>query len=406
MTGSPILMPKLGLTMTEGLLSSWLVAAGDEVVAGDVLFVVETDKIATEIVAQGPGRIIELRAREGETVDVGATVATWTGNPVGAEADPKAGADTQEVPAEPVAPSPGVKTVGATSVEVAASAPSSSERIVATPLARRIARQHGVDLAGVVGTGPRGRIKAADVLAGDKPALGRSSPRPQQASRPARPIEQTVARRLTEAKRNIPHFYVAGDADVTRLLGLVEELNADTGARRLTLTHFIIKAVALAMRDAPDFNVLWDDGSIVTPGTVDIGMAVDTERGLLVPVLRGVEGMSLDMLAQTAGAMVKWAREGGLTQGDMEGGVISVSNVGMFGSTYLMPIINPGQSSILGVAGIKPVFRPDDRGDPVLRREMGLALACDHRVLDGVKAAKFLNRIIEHLGNPLTLLRG
>ena len=211
---------------------------------------------------------------------------------------------------------------------------------------------------------------------------------------------------MTEAKQTIPHFYVMADADVTRLLALRDELNAAAGDMRLSLTPFVVAAVARAMRRLPEINRIWDDGELVTLDGIDIGLAVITERGLMAPVLRNADRLSLEGLARALQNLVARARRGRLTAADLAGGVISVSNVGMFGAAQLIPIINPGQAAILGVAAVRPAFRPDDKGQPSLRQELGLVLSCDHRVLDGVSAARFLGAVTESLRQPLTLLRG
>jgi pyruvate dehydrogenase E2 component (dihydrolipoamide acetyltransferase) len=394
--GAAIVMPKLGLTMTEGLLASWRVQPGDEVNPGDVLFVVETEKIATEVEAQGSGRIETIEVTEGSTAPVGAVVATWSGTTTASNGEAPSPSDT--------ARSPG---------------PELGDRIVATPLARKLARGAGIDLSALRGSGPRGRIKARDVEAAmASPSAAASSTRTEtpptrqiQAEglpgtrRPATAIEKIVARRLSLAKQTIPHFYVQAEADVTRLLALRDELNAAGDAPRISLTHFVVAALARALTKSPEMNVLWADDDIVQLGGADIGIAVDTERGLLVPVLRGAHALPLDNIAAAATTLFARAREGRLDAADLEGGAISVSNVGMFGASYLTPIINPGQSAILGVAAIRPAFRPDAAGQPVLRQEMGLVLSCDHRVLDGVKGARFLDRVTTLLQQPLSLLR-
>lgn len=293
---------------------------------------------------------------------------------------------------------------------------------MATPLARKLARDAGIDLSGLRGSGPRGRIKARDVeaaiTAGPKisatpPSAGAGQPPAPHAHaercpgtrRPASAIEKVIARRLTQAKQTIPHFYVQAEADVTRLLALRDELNASGDTPRISLTHFVVAALARALVKSPEMNVLWAEDEIVQLDGADVGIAVDTERGLLVPVLRDAHRLRLDDLAAVAAALVSRAREGKLDAVDLEGGVISVSNVGMFGASYLTPIINPGQSAILGVAAIRSAFRPDAAGQPQLRQEMGLVLSCDHRVLDGVKAARFLDRVTTLLQYPLSLLR-
>lgn len=379
-------MPKLGLTMTEGLLASWNVKPGDEVRPGDVLFVVETEKIATEVEAQAEGRIQSLEVEPGRTVPVGAVVATWTG--------PAAAAGVAEGEA----------------AERTRAAPSTG-RIVATPLARRLARQQRIDLARLRGSGPNGRIKAADVESALRAGAAEAKPpasarRSAEAGRrPATPMEKIVARRLAAAKQTIPHFYVLAEADVSFLLRVRAELNADGKATRISVNHFVVAAVGRALAEMPEMNAVWQDDEIVTPAGTDVGIAVDSERGLIAPVLRDAGAMSLDALAAAATALVERARQGRLAPADLEGGAISVSNVGMHGASHLVPIVNPGQSAILGVGAVKPVFRPNAAGAPELRQEMGLVLSCDHRVFDGVRAARFLDRITRFLEAPLSLFR-
>lgn len=382
----PIVMPKLGLTMTEGLLASWRVKPGDRVQKGDVLFVVETDKIATDIEAPGTGEIASIEVAEGSTVPVGAVVATWIGS---------------NMPASLLA-APAIAT----------------GRVLATPLARRLVRQTGLNLATISGSGPRGRIKARDVeaacAAAPVPAVASSAPpvAPPAAPslglserRPASSMEKTVARRMTEAKQAIPHFYVQADADVTRLLALRDELNVAEGFARVSLTHFVIAAVARTLAQMPEINRIWDADEIVTLDGIDVGLAVATERGLLAPVLRHADRMGLDGIARACGDLVARARGGRLVAEDLAGGALSVSNVGMFGASHLIPIINPGQAAILGVAAVRPAFRPNAAGQPCLCQELGFVLSCDHRVLDGVSAARFLDGVMQFLRQPLTLMR-
>lgn len=400
---APIVMPKLGLTMTEGVLSSWRVAPGHKVKPGDILFVVETEKVANEIVAEAEGEIEALLLAEGETALVGATVATWVTSAT-TDAPLERAADVAErapAPSPPIAP--------------AARANDAPARLVATPFARKLAKTHGVDLRDVVGGGPNGRIKAAGILAAI-PSSAPVSPAPEprtpaielaagESQRPASATERSIARRLTESKRTIPHFYVLAEADVTGLLAFRAKANAAGTSPRLTLTHFVIAAVARALVETPAANGVWRDGRIVTLGGVDVGVAIDTEFGLLAPVLANVDRQGLNAIASALSELARKARERRVTEDDLRGGAITVSNVGMFGSSHLVPIINPGQSAILGVAAVRPAFRPDAEGAPKLCQELGLALSCDHRLWDGMKAARFLNLIVQFLEQPLNLLR-
>ena len=392
-----ILMPKLGLTMTEGVLTEWKVAPGDRISAGEVIFVVETDKIANDVEAQQDGVIEALLAEPGDVVPVGGAVASLAvegGHSAGDEA-----AAQPEVPAE-------VSQGGA------------QPRIIATPLARRMAAASGLDLAKVSGSGPRGRIMAEDVRlaqgSGDasvalpeapRPVAKKPSPTRKAQLRELGQFQKVAARRLTESKQNIPHFYVFAEADVTGLLELRSQLNDGSGHAKLTVSHFLIAAVARAVEAVPQMNCVWAGDALRELPTVDVGLAVESPKGLVAPVLQDFADLTLDEIATAANALVERARAGKLSGGELEGGAITISNVGMFGATGLLPIINPGQSSILGVGASQPVFRPDDNGQPVLRQVLNLALSCDHRVVDGALAARFLQIVSKQLEAAANLLR-
>ncbi len=399
-----LVMPKLGLTMTEGLLAEWRVEPRQRVRRGDILFVVETEKIANEVEASAEGTIEEILVPAGEVVPVGAVLAHWTSAAAGPiDAQPPAVEAAHTAP--PLAAEQGKAARPATLL-----ARKSDGRVLATPLARRLARQVGIDLHEVSGSGPRGRIKAQDVRAAktqsakaEKALSGLPSAGGER--RLASSYETTVARRLTAAKRDVPHFYVVSEADVGAMLALRGELNDDKGRERISINHMLLVAVARALAKTPEANRVWRDGEIEQFASVDIGIAVDTERGLIVPMLRDLAGVPLDIVARRAAALIEQTRRGELSLDDTSGGAITISNVGMHHVTYLAPIINPGQAAILGVGSVRDVFRPNADGQPVLRREMGLVLACDHRVLDGVRAAALLNRITSYLETPLRLLR-
>ncbi|WP_132258903.1 dihydrolipoamide acetyltransferase family protein [Paucimonas lemoignei] len=397
-----LLMPKLGLTMTEGLVAEWCVAPGASVKQGDVIFVVETEKVANEITADADGVMGEILVPVGETVPVGAVVARWTG--------PGQRTSSETAAAAPAAES---KPVSLPPQAVAAPA-TSGGRIVATPLARRQAEELGVALQTVQGSGPHGRIKAADVraaVANRKEAAPAALPAQQTAiapaaeRAPASSLVQAMARRMVEAKQNTPHFYLSAEAEVSELLALRARLNAQQGQVKLTLNHFIVAAVARALEALPQQNRIWDGGDVVQFRTIEVGVAVSTERGLMAPVLHDLGGCSLDEIARRADQLVQRVRDGKASREDMQGGAITVSNAGMFNVNYMTPIINPPQSAILGVGSIRDVFRPDANGAPVLKREMGLVLAGDHRLHDGTSGLQFLNRVIGFLQDPYLLLR-
>jgi pyruvate dehydrogenase E2 component (dihydrolipoamide acetyltransferase) len=398
-------MPKLGLTMTEGSVSEWMVAPGDAVTKGQVLLVIETEKVAHDVEAEHDGTLVDIVVPAGETVDVGTLLGriestSAVDTPVAAAAANDAPATDADVRAASLLPppeSPAAETIARTA---------RGKRVVATPLARKHAAAAGVDLRDVAGSGPGGRVKAQDVDATAK-AAGASKPPGTFAAHARRvrpsPAHVVAARRLAQSKREIPHFYVASEAEVSTLEAQRAAHNANAPNARLTLNTLLVAAVARALADLPDANAVWIDDELAVFDTVDVGIAVHTPRGLYVPVLRDAGAKPLAAIAHDSAALVARARAGELGADEMAGGAITVSNAGMHDVTYMTPIIAPAQSAILGAGSIREVFRPDAEGRPALRRELCLVLAADHRVFDGVSALQLLNRIIQHLEHPATL---
>tara|TARA_R100000005_G_scaffold38740_3_gene18138 strand:- start:19299 stop:20528 length:1230 start_codon:yes stop_codon:yes gene_type:complete len=404
--GTELIMPKLGLTMTEGTISEWVVAPGDSFSKGDVILVVETEKIANEIEAPADGVFKDILVPAGETVPVGAAIARWNiGAAIAMDKMPKDGSPvTSETPEKQQASAPAASA----SAPIARAARDAGTRIVATPLARRIARQNNIDLGQVSGSGPRGRIKADDVRAAIPALAAKPREGARQVAAPSRraptSYEATVARRLSEAKRETPHFYLATEVDAGRLLDLKDQLNDEISGVKISVNHLIIAAVAKALAEDEKANSVWQEGEIVTYDSVDIGVAVNTDNGLFAPVLKNLGDQDIVSIAAAAKAMVEKARSGKLAGDDLAGGATTISNAGMFDVTYMSSIINPGQSSILGVGSIRETFRPSKKGKPVLKQEMGLVLSCDHRIFDGVSGLTFLNAIKSYLEKPLKLL--
>lgn len=409
-SSQPIVMPKLGLTMTEGMLAEWKVSPGDTVKAGDVIFVVETDKISNEIEATADAVVTALHVAAGDTVQVGEVIATF------ASESPLQG-DTGLEAMEPHSPDPAPPEVNVVASEAAPKA-APDDRIIATPLARRLAAAARIDLSSLTGSGPRGRIRAPDVIASKDQTSGEMLPKPASTSPPpnveiedrgtVRPFggyQKVTARRLTEAKREIPHFYVMAEADVTDLLELRKRLNSDGAHAKLTVNHFIITAIARVLFNMPEANIAWTEGGVLELAQVDIGVAVEGPNGLVAPVLKDIGHAAVDEVAASAARMVERVRAGRLSSAELRGGAVTVSNVGMFGATGLIPIVNPGQSSILGVGRNRELFAPDAAGSPVLRQILTLTLSCDHRVIDGALAARFLHQVQRGLEAPLSLLR-
>ncbi|KAB2533478.1 hypothetical protein AL035_20690 [Salipiger aestuarii] len=416
-----LVMPKFGLTMTEGLLTEWHVAPGAAFHAGDVLFTVETEKVANDVEAEADGVLAKIFVPEGETVPVGSPVARLA--QAGKDAG-RAGEETQSTrpaPASDTEDAPSARKLMAEHDLAREQVTPTGRngrvtkgdvlRVIATPLARSIATKQGLDLHAVEGTGPMGRIKARDVEAAAKLST-RPLPAPTPAPEPA-PAREIVpdaarlatARRVSAAKRDIPHFYVSHEAELSALTGLRGQLNADPDAPRVSVTHMLIRALGVALTEHPAMNRIWAGDQIVAFSQANIGMVTQTPDGLRIPVIRDAGGTALDDIATQARDLATRARSGELGASDVGDGVISISNVGMMGVTSLTPIINPPNAMILGVGAERQLFRPDENGAPALRREMTLTLACDHRIIDGADAARFLAELVALLETPLRLLR-
>lgn len=388
----PLVMPKLGLTMTEGVLLEWHVGAGDEFRAGDMLFVVETEKVANEVQADIDGIIDELLVEEGDIVPVGMPLATLKGDRV------------SELPEK-------VVTTAEAAVSAVATEPrqfvkdSDSSRIVSTPLARKRARELGVDLSQVAGSGPGGRIKVNDLdhlgdsVAQEMPRLQSEHGLQAQEISPSA-ARLAIARRVSAAKTNVPHFYITQDVEVSALQVFRATINKRSPEIRISVTHLLIKALGVAMAELPTTNRIWVDDKILAFNQVDIGMVTETADGLRVPIIRDAGRRTLEEVAIEARTLASRAQDGSLTQKEVGGGSVSISNVGMFGASSLIPIINAPQAMILGVGSEQALFRPDEAGHPVLHKEICLTLACDHRVHDGADAARLLARLARILKNP------
>lgn len=416
-------LPKLGLTMTEGIVSEWLVQPGATFAAGDLLYVVENDKVANEIEAEADGTLLETIVSAGDTVPVGEVIGYWDDGQ-GESAAPAQAVEPQaqavQDAGKPAAESaaPALQEAGSEHSASPEQADEDSHRIVATPYARKLAREHSVALGSLAGTGPHGRIVARDVEVASAAKAKPVAPTPVVKAVAAAPVQlapgqsltaptamqATIARRLTASKQEIPHFYLALDIDVTRLVTLRKEVNRAQEEHRLTLNHFIVMAVARALHQMPEANRVWTDEGILSFTQIDVGVAVSTEDGLLAPAVCDVGNVSMGALAQQLNAVIERARAGRMNQADLGSPAITVSNAGMHHVHFMGSIINPGQSMILGVGSVKAVFRPDGEGQPELRQEMGVVLSADHRIIDGVRGLKFLNIVRELLEQPVRLL--
>lgn len=451
-------MPQLAAGGTEATIQSWLVAVGDEVTTGQAIVEIETEKAVVEHEADAAGVLAGILVAAGDAAGVGAPIAIIAESgetaeqamaEAGAEPGDSGPADAATEPARPTASDPSEPVdhaVPEDSAAMASAAPSETDetapaqgvpgeghsRLFASPLVRRLAREHRIDLSTVQGSGPNGRIVRRDVdeliaapasTAGPESGARRpdtaaaapveTAPEPAAAYTPHTDVSYTdtphtgmrraIARRLVESKATIPHFTLTADCRVDELL----ELRARFGERtpvKPSVNDFVLKAVAAALTDVPEANAIWTDDATRRFRSVDLAVAVSVTDGLVTPVLRGVERMSLGEISAVVRDLAGRGREGKLKQHELEGGSFSVSNLGMYGTRQFSAIINPPHSGILavGAAERRPVVGADGALDSATL--MTVTLSADHRVLDGALAARWLAAFVERIENPLSLL--
>jgi pyruvate dehydrogenase E2 component (dihydrolipoamide acetyltransferase) len=423
-------MPEVAAGAIEAVLAEWLVPENTAFSAGDPIVVVETEKAVVEVEAESDAQILKTLVGAGSTVEVGSPVAvladpTETVDDLGAllaqlgVSDPAG--ENPGVVAGPTAPADQVPE----SVRQEARGGSGNRgRVFASPLARQMLKRSGMSLHELTGTGPNGRIVRRDVerVLADRgapaaeltataaghiatAAPGRTQP-PRLAtsasiSTPHSPLRRAVARRLTESKQTIPHFYLKSTCTIDRLLTLREELNA-VSSERISVNDLIVKAVARAHVLVPEMNVIWTDDALLQFDTVDIAIAIASERGLLTPVLRSVDSMSVGSVAAAVKGYVRQAADGRLRQSDLEGGSISVTNLGMFGVEEFAAIINPPHAAILAVGAGRPEPVVVDGAVEVATR-MTVVLSVDHRAVDGALAARWMQTFQRVVEQPFQL---
>ena len=382
-------MPQLGETVTEGKITVWFKSVGDVIAPGDNLFEIETDKVSMEVPATSGGILREIRVKTGEVAPVSAIVA------VIGDSEAKARPATLDPYNEVHTPA---RNFGPATIANGAKA---------SPLARRVAFEAGVDLTTVKGSGPHGRIHAADVKAvkAVKPSVTAPVTDAPFERVPLDAMRRTIARRLVEAKQTVPHFYLTADVDISRLLTLREEANAVLPSK-LSINDFVIKAFALALQRVPAANAVWGgdaEAAILRYKHSDVGVAVAIEGGLFTPVIRKAETKSLSTISAEMKDLAARARERKLLPHEYQGGAASVSNLGMYGVREFAAIINPPQSTMLAVGAgqRRPVEAPN--GSIAFTTLMTVTLSCDHRVVDGALGAQLLAAFKAVMENPITL---
>ena len=446
-----ILMPALSPTMEEGTLAKWLVKEGDSVASGDVIAEIETDKATMEVEAVDEGVVAKLIVAAGtEGVAVNAVIAVLAeegedpasvqpGGGGGAPA-PAPAPEPASAPASasaPAAPAPEKAPVAPAALVAAPAA--SGDRVLASPLARRLASQNGLDLSAIGGSGPNGRVVKRDIEAAIASGGAKAAPRaaasapssavagqpipagagpdPRKIAAqldmayeeiPANNMRKTIARRLVEAKQTVPHFYLTVDIELDALLALRGQINkAVPEGVKISVNDMIILASAKALMDEPDTNASWAGDAVLKYASADVAVAVATENGLITPVIRDVQTKGLPEISAEMVDLASRAREGALKPHEYQGGTFTISNLGMFGIREFAAVINPPHGAILAVGkGEKrPVVRTTDKGDELaIATVMSVTLSCDHRVVDGAVGARWLNAFQQRLENPLSML--
>lgn len=408
-----VLMPQLGLTMEEGTVSQWIKHEGDQVKAGDVILEITTDKLTNEVVSEYDGVLLKIVAQEGEDVPVKGLLAY-----IGQPGEAVGGAAPAAAPAAPAA------EAAPAAAPVAAPAPAAAAngaRIRISPLARKTAAKLGVNYAAIAGTGPSGRIVLKDILAASE--AQKSAPAPAASAAAAAPapragslelmegdtvekltgMRKVVAQRMLQSHTEIPPVTQNIKVDVTALMKFRKTLLAETG-EKYSVNDLVLKAVAKCLKTHPEILVSYDGDQVIHRAHVNIGMAVALDTGLIVPVIRDADKMSLSELARTAKDLATRAKENKLLPDEYKGSTITVSNLGMFGIETFTPIINQPDAAIVGVCAIEDELDMDEEGKLFKKQVMRLSVTLDHRLIDGAVLAKFQMDLRDLLQSPMSIL--
>ncbi|WP_304452676.1 dihydrolipoamide acetyltransferase family protein [Nocardiopsis sp. YSL2] len=428
---SEIQMPRLSDTMEEGVISTWVKKVGDKVAAGDVLVEIETDKAVMEYEAYEDGFLVKQSVNEGDTVPIGAVIGVIADSPdaevaesaPAAPAEPAAEEEKQEAAAEqpaPAAPAPAAEQSGE-------SGGGEGPRPRTSPLARRLAKEYGLDITRIQGSGPKGRVVRADIEAAAKNGTAAQTTAPSTPAAPAEAapaaqapafddgraseelkvsnVRKVIARRLTESKQQVPHFYLRRTIDAEALNAFRSQINeqlASTGAK-ISFNDLIVKACATTLKLHPAVNTSWVDDKLLQHHRVNVGVAVAVDAGLVVPVLHDTDKATLSEISTRTRELAGKARDGKLKPQEMSGGTFSVSNLGMFGVDSFSAVINPPEAAILAVGAMRQEAVVVD-GEVAVRNRISLELSVDHRAVDGAVGAAFLKDLAEILEEPMRII--
>ena len=419
---SVIRMPEVLAGAAEAVLSRWMISEGQDVAVGDTLAEIETEKANVDYQAEEQGKLARVLIEPGQSVQVGTPIAVFaavgdTEEDIDAALAAAGGGSASAAAAAVHAdPDPVAVATAPVAVETPVLATHLGGRISVSPLVRKRAREEGIDLSQVRGTGPGGRIVKKDLEAfTSSPATPSAAPQVAASStapapsgeagytdRPHTSMRRAIARRLTESKTTVPHFYVTADCRMERLLEARTQMNEATGIK-ISVNDWVMKAVATALMEVPDANVIWRDDALRYFDRADIAVAVAVEGGLFTPVLRGVESMSLTQINAEVTRLAMKAREGKISLPEIEGGSFSVSNLGMYGTDAFQAILNPPQSGILAVGAAREAAVVEN-GQLVAGTVMTVNLSADHRAVDGALAAEWMKAFRHYIENPLALL--
>ena len=398
-------MPQLGLTMEEGTIETWHKKEGDKVAKGEILLEIATDKITSEIESEFDGVVLKLIAAEGEDVPVQGVIAI-----IGEEGEQ---VDTGSKPAYPIEESKVQESIREVAVKSETLAPVTSEggRVKISPLAKKTAEKMGIDYTSLAGSGPGGRIIQQDVLDAKDKVVVKEEKAPVQEVQEVKKeggtvlkgMRKVVAERMLQSHLEIPPVTQNMKIDVTKLIEFRKSVNETREEKKFSINDFVLKAVAKALAKNPHIMVSLIDGQIFQNSNVNIGMAVSTDTGLIVPVINDADKLSLEALSSKAKDLALRARENKLDMDEYKGSTFTVSNLGMFGVESFTPIINQPDAAILGVCSVEDELALED-GVVVQKKKMKISLTYDHRLLDGAVAAKFQQEIKKLLENPMEIL--
>jgi pyruvate dehydrogenase E2 component (dihydrolipoamide acetyltransferase) len=410
-----VIMPKMGDGMEEGTLVEWLKKEGEKVKSGEVIATIQTDKATLEMESSGSGILSGILLQPGQTVPVGQPIAAllkegeslpdgWGSGSGGAAASAPAEQPQSAASAEPTA------QAGVTAPE----APSGTDRVKASPLARKIAQERGINLAMVKGSGPGGRIVERDVQSAEpaktsenkapatpavQPVVAAAEDSTVQLSR----LRQITAKRTTESKQQVPHFYVTVEVDVERIVELREMFELDQSGK-VSINDFVVRACALALREMPEVNSVFQGNHLLQVGGVHVGMAVALEDGLTVPVIKNADHLTLRQISTAAKDLAKKARENRLALDELSGSTFAISNMGMLDVDNFVAIINQPNAAIVAIASVRKKVVVNEQDEIEVRHRMNITGSFDHRVVDGAVGARFMNLVRGYLENPTRLL--